>query len=443
MAVSRAADACDVTCTRRARRPAAAPRSIASLALVLVLLVAGAPPAAGEPDPPPGSLPPATPGPPPEGEAPPGEPPLPPLAPPGADEAGRQRAAGEVRVAEIALKTAKGIERKKALAVEPFRRRLAASQARMAQLGEEDRRVGEELQDARGKVRKLAVAGYVHGGDALAADYMLRATDPADLMRRRSLVKTATENRQGTVRAYEEAGRAAGSQLRQAVQAVDEATAALRQADAEAASAAAVAAELEVEVQHRRQLLDLVAAAAPVSPYDIPRLFLDAYRDAAAALAGKSPNCRVGWPAIAAIGKVESNHGRYRGALLALNGDVYPRILGIPLDGTRSSLIRDTDGGQLDWDTVYDRAVGPMQFIPSTWVRINTDGNNDGVRDPNNAYDAALGTATYLCRAVPSGALDTEEALRRAFFSYNHSDAYVETVLGWTRTYQEMAATGA
>ena len=180
-----------------------------------------------------------------------------------------------------------------------------------------------------------------------------------------------------------------------------------------------------------------------MSPYDIPRLFLDAYRDAAAALAGKSPNCRVGWPAIAAIGKVESNHGRYRGALLALSGDVYPRILGIPLDGTRSSLIRDTDGGQLDWDTVYDRAVGPMQFIPSTWVRINTDGNNDGVSDPNNAYDASLGTATYLCRAVPSGALDTEEALRRAFFSYNHSDAYVDTVVGWTRTYQEMAATGA
>ncbi|MDP9441197.1 MAG: lytic transglycosylase domain-containing protein, partial [Actinomycetota bacterium] len=362
--------------------------------------------------------------------------------PPGADEAGRVRAAAEVRAAERALKAARATEQKKARALEPFQRRLAASQARMAVLGEEEKRVAEELVIARGKVRKLAIAGYVHGGDALPVDYLLRSTDPADLMRRRSLVKSASEKRQGTVREYEAAGRAVSADLRAAVQALDEATAGFRQAEAEAASAAAIAAQRESELEHRRQLLDLVAAAAPAMPSDIPRLFLDAYRSAAATLARKSPNCRVAWPAIAAIGKVESNHGRYRGALLALNGDVYPRILGIPLDGTRSALIRDTDLGHHDDDLEYDRAVGPMQFIPSTWARINADGNSDGIHDPNNAYDSALGTAAYLCRAVPAGGLDTDDRLRPAFFSYNHSDAYVEMVLGWTRIYQEMAVAG-
>jgi membrane-bound lytic murein transglycosylase B len=186
----------------------------------------------------------------------------------------------------------------------------------------------------------------------------------------------------------------------------------------------------------------LVAAAASVGDSDIPRLFLDSYRRAAAALTKRSPQCRVDWPAIAAIGKIESNHGRYRGAQLALNGDVYPRILGIPLDGTRTALIRDTDLGVLDLDVAYDRAVGPMQFIPSTWKRIDEDGDRDGVRDPNNAYDSALGTAAYLCRAVPAGGLDVDEALKVAFFSYNHSDAYVTTVLEWTHRYREMAAGG-
>lgn len=442
MAGSRAVDVFTMTCTRRARRRATGFMRAPGLALALFLVATGAAPAGAEADPPGEDLPPATPGPPPEEDVAPPAPAEPPLAPPGADEAGRIRAAAEVRAAEVALKAARATERKMARALEPFQRRLAQTQAHMAALGEQEKQVAEELVTARGKVRRLAVAGYVHGGDALPVDYLLRSTDPADLVRRRALVKSASETRQGTVREYEAADRAVSAELRAAVEALDHASAAFRQAEAEAVSAAAAVAQRESELEHRRQLLDLVAAAAPALPSDIPRLFLDAYRSAAATLARKAPNCRLAWPAIAAIGKVESNHGRYRGALLALNGDVYPRILGIPLDGTRSSLIRDTDLGHYDNDTEYDRAVGPMQFIPSTWTRINADGNGDGLHDPNNAYDSALGTAAYLCRAVPAGGLDSEEGLRPAFFSYNHSDAYVEMVLTWTRSYQDMAAAG-
>ncbi|HET9443958.1 MAG TPA: hypothetical protein VFO65_11580, partial [Acidimicrobiales bacterium] len=282
----------------------------------------------------------------------------------------------------------------------------------------------------------------VQGGTLVPFNYLLEAEDPTDLLRRRQLVESATEARHASMVELEEAQRAVTERLAQVVRASEDARNALRHAESEAAGQAAVTKRLAQEVEHRRRLVDLVSAAAPVPPSDIPRLFLDAYRQAAAALAKRSPGCRVEWAALAGIGKIESNHGRYRGARLALNGDVYPRIIGIPLDGTRSRLILDTDGGKLDGDTTYDRAVGPMQFIPSTWKRIEQDGNRDGVRDPNNAYDAALGAAAYLCRAVPAGGLDADEALRVAFFSYNRSEAYGATVLSWTNIYRQMAASG-
>ena len=57
----------------------------------------------------------------------------------------------------------------------------------------------------------------------------------------------------------------------------------------------------------------------------------------------------------------------------------------------------DTDAGQYDNDTRFDRAVGPMQFIPSTWSVVGVDGDSDGTRNPQDIDDAALATAVYLC----------------------------------------------
>lgn len=373
---------------------------------------------------------------PPEEELPPLEPPeVPPAPPVGAQEAGRRQATIELRAAEAALRKANKAAAVMVKRLVPFAQRRDAARAAMAALDSEDQRIAGQLSDARIKMKKIAVAGYVRGGEAQPVDYLLRAKDPVDLERRRTIVTSATEARRDAVDELSIAARRTSEHLRAAVAALQEAEVAYDLMDAEVSSATAIANLLALEVEDKRLLLDHSAAASAVAGTDIPRLFFDAYRKAAAILAKRVPHCRVGWAAIAAIGKVESNHGRYRGAQFALNGDVYPRILGIPLDGTRSALIRDTDQGVLDTDLEFDRAVGPMQFIPSTWVRINEDGNNDSVRDPNNIYDAALGTAAYLCRAVPSGGLDTDEGLRPAFFSYNHSTAYVELVLAWSKTY--------
>lgn len=91
----------------------------------------------------------------------------------------------------------------------------------------------------------------------------------------------------------------------------------------------------------------------------------------------------------------------------------------------RLALIEDSDGGRLDDDTVYDRAVGPMQFIPQTWRRFEADGNADERSDPQNMYDASLASARYLCAA---SSMSTPEGRRVAFFAYNHDEEYSANV---------------
>ena len=83
--------------------------------------------------------------------------------------------------------------------------------------------------------------------------------------------------------------------------------------------------------------------------------------------------------------------GATAAARLRADGEVRPAILGPVLDGSDgNAAITDTDRGRYDGDTRWDRAVGPMQFIPSTWASWGRDGNGDGTLDPENIFDAAL-----------------------------------------------------
>ena len=68
-----------------------------------------------------------------------------------------------------------------------------------------------------------------------------------------------------------------------------------------------------------------------------------------------------------------------------------------------------------------------MQFIPSTWSVVGVDADGDGVRNPQDIDDAALGTAVYLCSGADD--LGTDAGQRAAVFRYNHSQSYVDLVL--------------
>jgi membrane-bound lytic murein transglycosylase B len=170
---------------------------------------------------------------------------------------------------------------------------------------------------------------------------------------------------------------------------------------------------------------------------DIPAMALRAYRFAESWASGFDPNCKLSWSVLAGIGRIESNHGRHFGAAARFSstGDVTPTILGPVLNGApNTGTIHDSDGGRLDGDTVWDRAVGPMQFIPSTWQSLGRDGNGDGVANPNNLFDAAVSAAGYLCLSG-GGTLADQTNLRRAVFAYNHSWDYVAAVLSWANFY--------
>jgi len=167
----------------------------------------------------------------------------------------------------------------------------------------------------------------------------------------------------------------------------------------------------------------------------IPVRALAAYRQAAAVVGSADPVCHIDWALLAAIGRVESNHGRFGGNQLDAAGNTQPGIIGIPLDGSNGTArILDTDRGLLDRDTTYDRAVGPMQFIPGTWRAAGVDGNADGVKNPQNMSDAAASTAVYLCSGL--GDLTRPADLRSAILRYNPSDSYVRMVTSIAGAYR-------
>lgn len=174
--------------------------------------------------------------------------------------------------------------------------------------------------------------------------------------------------------------------------------------------------------------------AAPVNAGSngIPQIVLAAYQQAAATTAKADPACKLPWQLLAGIGRVESSHAN-NGQVTA-NGTAVTPILGPRLDGSHSTaVIRDTDKGVYDLDPEFDRAVGPMQFIPSTWKSYGMDGNKDGKSDPENVYDASLAAARYLCAGDRD--LSRPADLDRAIYSYNKSTEYVSTVKAWMQFY--------
>ncbi|MGK9147549.1 lytic murein transglycosylase [Plantibacter flavus] len=152
-----------------------------------------------------------------------------------------------------------------------------------------------------------------------------------------------------------------------------------------------------------------------------------AYAGAALATAESQPGCGIAWNTLAAIGSVESGHATIFGGALDANGRAAPPIVGPALTGTEFDAISDTDGGAFDGDARWDRAVGPLQFIPSTWNRWGADGNGDGVADPQQIDDAALAAANYLCHGGRD--LRIEPDWVAAIGSYNGAASYLAKIV--------------
>jgi hypothetical protein len=168
---------------------------------------------------------------------------------------------------------------------------------------------------------------------------------------------------------------------------------------------------------------------------DIPAPALRAYQLAAYTLEKAAPACHLDWSLLAAIGRVESDHGRYGGATLHDNGVSSPVIRGVPLDGKNGvARIPDTDAGRLDGSRRWDRAVGPMQFLPSTWAYTGVDADGDGVRNPDDIDDAALAAGVYLCAGGAD--LGARHATALAVYRYNASSTYVREVLRLAHAYR-------
>ena len=172
------------------------------------------------------------------------------------------------------------------------------------------------------------------------------------------------------------------------------------------------------------------AVISSVGGMRVPAVALAAYRKAEQTMAVASPGCGVSWNLLAGIGRIESSHAN--GGATDDRGTAARPIYGPTLDGSlpgNEIIVQSNAGGR----PVYARAMGPMQFLPGTWSRFASDGDGDGRADPQNLFDAALGTARYLC----SGGLNlrNQAQVLTAILRYNNSMAYAQNVLGWAAAY--------
>lgn len=145
------------------------------------------------------------------------------------------------------------------------------------------------------------------------------------------------------------------------------------------------------------------ASSSPSSPSaaalaDIPGNLLPVYQAAA-------ERCAMPWAVVAAVGKVESDHGR--------------------------STAQGVQSG-----ANFAGASGPMQFLAPTWAAYGVDGNGDGIANVYDPIDAIHGAANYLCA---TGAGDPAR-LRKAIWHYNHAEWYVNKVLAQAAEYEAAAA---
>ncbi|HZD64980.1 MAG TPA: hypothetical protein VE152_02650, partial [Acidimicrobiales bacterium] len=206
----------------------------------------------------------------------------------------------------------------------------------------------------------------------------------------------------------------------------------------EGVSLARASGELRVQTRaadRARAAAALLALGAPAPSRSLPpglampTMVFDAYLTAAGEMGRVDPGCHLSWADLAAIGKIESDNAQYHGTRLAADGTAFPAILGPALDGTGGNGAYLVPAN-VSWDGSgpFERAVGPMQFLPTTWqalARVLPPLPRGVPPNPNNVYAAALGAGRYLCLAAGPRGMTSLQGIKAAYFSYNHSVSYV------------------
>jgi len=86
-------------------------------------------------------------------------------------------------------------------------------------------------------------------------------------------------------------------------------------------------------------------------------------------------------------------------------------------------------------------AIGICQFMPSNALKYAVDGNGDGKADLFDVEDA-LASLGNILRAMGWKQPMSEEAMRKVFYGYNHSQVYVNTIMDAARRLREAPASG-
>ena len=185
----------------------------------------------------------------------------------------------------------------------------------------------------------------------------------------------------------------------------------------------------------RRALVDEAWVVRMATAAGIPARALRAYAETELTVRAEQPGCHLSWNTLAGIGWIESQHGTIGGRTLLADGRSSRPIVGPALDGAGGVAAIHSTPGSAGWhgDGVWEHAVGPLQFIPSTWDRWGADGDGDGAADPRDLDDAALAAGHYLC--ADGHDLSTSSGWNAAVHSYNHDAAYVANVAAAANTY--------